>query len=85
MSVHGIISIASSIVMELTVIVNLHFSGILVPSVASWDIEAAPSQYHKRRQLLRVTSQHSRCTSVPKNTPLRLPRTITFLFVRFSI
>ena len=49
LSVQGMISMASSISISSTVTVNLQLDGLVVPSTASWDMLAAPSQYHKRR------------------------------------
>ena len=56
LSVQGMISMASSISISSTVTVNLHSEGLVVPSTASCDMLAAPSQYHKRRHFSSLTS-----------------------------
>lgn len=78
---------ASRMVMLSTETVNLHCFGFAVPSLASCEREAAPSQYQMRRALCKVTSLPLCATSVPNSTPLRSPRIMTFfpMFVSISL
>jgi len=57
---------------------NLQSWGRLVPRCANSEIDAAPFQYQIRRAPVSSTSRLLRDTSVPANTPLRSPRTITY-------
>ena len=67
--VQGIISIASIKSTLFTSQGNLQFSGLEVPSIASWDNEAAPSQYHNLRALSKITSLPFLDFKYPANTP----------------
>ena len=81
-SVHGTISITCITIICGTETVNLHLVGSFVPSSANWLMLAAPSQYQIRRQSFNSHSTPAAVsfllTNVPKNTPARSARIITF-------
>jgi len=65
---------------------NLQFSGLVVPVVANWERDAAPSQYQIRRAFLSNTSFPLRDTIVPANTPALYVLTIQYFpFTSFSL
>lgn len=66
---------------------NLHSCGLRVPSMASWEMLAAPFQYQMRRHSVSWTSRPSLAARFPANTPERSPRTITYfpMFVSFML
>src|SRR3990167_8140667 len=77
-SVQGSISIVSNSSTSSTATGNLHFSGLLVPCIAIWLSDAAPSQYHSLRASCRVTSRPVLDFSLPAKAPAEYVLTMTY-------